>query len=469
MPSYKGSTGVYEDEMLVVDLPFMERVREKVTTICGRPDVIDRAADEPDHDLKLTRFHLPHLAETSQVLRRGVEETSGPARLFERIRPPSDGASDLDRLLFLLRLDFAKRNGGWVPEMGKDRKVGTVTGLPHLSGGLGPTALSYPKPVPAGTYVQAADRELGNGVRVGMIDTKLFRNPADPRLPLPASQVEIDAADLATLVAPTPHWLGHGVFGLGLIAAQAPAITIVYRGVLDDEHARATSWDVARAIVAMRDKGIQILNLSLGVVTEDGQEPLVLARAIQQFGRSAIIVAAAGNHGDPAEIPLPQDERWPKITPSSAAYPGADRAVVAVGALDGIKVASFSPKVSWVQFFAEGGRQVSTYLTGSVAIRRSPADDPLVYDAVDPGDEAVEFNGFAEWAGTSMSSAVISGRLAALTATTPGRDPFAALERLAEEAQTGSPSITAPTGGSTTIRLAQDSEAAEEKWRRLEE
>lgn len=460
MPSYKGSTGVYEDEMLVVDLPYMERVREKVTAIGGSPDVIE--CDEANADLKLTRFRLPKLAEMSTALRRAVEDASGPARLFERIRPPSDGASDLDRLLFLLRLDFAKQNGGWVPEMGKDRDVETVTGLPHLSGG----GLSYPKALTTTTYALDANRELGSGVRVGMIDTKLFRNPDRPAFPLPESQLEISSDDRRPPTGTLPHWFGHGLFGLGLIVAQAPAIKVFYRGVLDDEHARAKSWDVAKEIVAMRRNNIHILNLSLGLVTEDGQEPLVLSRAIQQFGRDAVIVAAAGNHGDPAENPTAPDERWPKITPSNAAYPGADRGVVAVGALDQSKVASFSPKVSWLRFFAEGAYQESTYLTGKVAIRRSPAENPLVYDAVEPGDEEVEFNGFAAWAGTSMAATVITGRLAVLTERTKG-DPFAALDLLTEEAKSGQTSVTMP--GSNPVKLADDSEAAEEKWRRLEE
>ena len=46
-----------------------------------------------------------------------------------------------------------------------------------------------------------------------------------------------------------------------------------------------------------RDSGVQVLNLSLGCSTADGQAPMVLERAIAQLTPTMAVVAAAGNHG----------------------------------------------------------------------------------------------------------------------------------------------------------------------------
>lgn len=432
MASYISGTGVYADEKLVVELPYMGRVRELVTKFGGDDGVVDDG--EQSLALNLTRFTLPGLPGMHSTLSRLVEQAKGlPSRLLDQFRPPDPEASDLDRLLFLLRVEFAANNSGWTLRMGKDRDMEAVTGLPHLSGGGG---LTFPEVASAKDYATVEDVRLGRGVRVGVIDTRLFRDPERPDFPLPERQLDIDSGSWLEERDAYPHWAGHGTFVTGLIAAQAPSVTVVYRGVLSDEHARATSWDVAHQIVAMRDKDIQILNLSLGLVTEDGQEPLVLSQALRQLGAGIVVVAAAGNHGggDPDD---PSD-RWPRLTVSDAAYPAAHDGVVAVGALDGAEPAGFTPKVSWIRFYAQGARQVSTYLTGPVEIRRSAKTNPLVFDASVPDDETVEehFSGYAAWAGTSMAAAVVSGRLAALTRYT-GRDPADALELLAKERPNG--------------------------------
>ena len=44
--------------------------------------------------------------------------------------------------------------------------------------------------------------------------------------------------------------------------------------------------------------GTEILNVSLGCYTEDGEPPLVLARAVSVLSPAILLIAAAGNHGD---------------------------------------------------------------------------------------------------------------------------------------------------------------------------
>ena len=51
------------------------------------------------------------------------------------------------------------------------------------------------------------------------------------------------------------------------------------------------TWDVAKAMAEFVGTGVDILNLSFGCYTDDGQPPLVLAKAVSlvspQIGRRA--------------------------------------------------------------------------------------------------------------------------------------------------------------------------------------
>ncbi len=79
------------------------------------------------------------------------------------------------------------------------------------------------------------------------------------------------------------------------------------RRVLADD-GKATSWEVATAIAKLAKTKPDIINLSLVCYTEDGEPPLVLATAIDRVSPETVIVAAAGNHGNPEELEVTEEE-----------------------------------------------------------------------------------------------------------------------------------------------------------------
>ncbi|WP_432477215.1 S8 family peptidase [Nocardioides sp. GXQ0305] len=288
----------------------------------------------------------------------------------------------LDRLLTGLRVGFAATYNGWAPTMGKNRLLGGVVGGGKISHG---GALA-----PAASDRQLAVREArpGRGVRVGVLDTAIRAHPwlAGGWVAAPGDvRPDGDA----------PAAAGHATFVAGLVLQEAPGCVVAARQVLADDGS-ADSWSVAREIVAHGQDGLDVLNLSLFCHTEDGEAPLVLARAIDRLPSETVVVAAAGNYGKEGTLDGPDRPAWP------AALDG----VIAVGATDDAgKTAPFSPAgVPWVDALAPGVNRVSTYLDGTVTFDKG---DPL------------RFEGLASWSGTSFAAASVSGAIAARTV--PGR------------------------------------------------
>jgi membrane-anchored mycosin MYCP len=402
----------YEREEFVVALPYAPAVRDRIQREFGL------ACELTDNrDLNLTLVAPRQLEQAAQVLRRAAAERMAHRdndHILEvvQLRKRQD-TSPLDDLMFCLRYDFAATCAGWIPAMGKNRHLHNVTGAPHLDGGaiLNPVPATVPPPVPE----SAMDR--GHGVRVGVLDTQLY-----PHQDL-AGRYLARPDDLLETRSLYSRFAGHATFIAGLILRHAPAAELQVRHTLDDDHATTTLWDFVHKVMRFRDSGVQILNLSLGCYTADGEPPMVLQRAIQQLAPEIVIVAAAGNHGDPAEYA--QHPVHPFLTPQTAFWPAALDDVLAVGAdldagPDGPRPAPFSPLLPWVTYMAQGEGVLSTYLKGHVDIPR-PA-----------GERPQPFHGYARWSGTSFAAAIVTGELAALTK--PDRSAWQAVAELRERA-----------------------------------
>jgi hypothetical protein len=180
---------------------------------------------------------------------------------------------------------------------------------------------------------------------------------------------------------------GHGTFVTGLVLRQAPSAFIRTERVLGDDgvccelellHGLAR---LQRSAVA-DGTSIDILNLSFGGYTLDDEPSPVLSEALARFGRSTVIVAAAGNHGSNRPF-----------------WPAALKTCVAVGALtsDGAQRTEFSNHGWWVDACAVGENVVGPFLTDT-----TPAGQ--------------QFTGFATWSGTSFAAPWVAGAIAALAA-----------------------------------------------------
>jgi subtilisin family serine protease len=173
---------------------------------------------------------------------------------------------------------------------------------------------------------------------------------------------------------------------------------------------------LAAALLDLPD--VELINLSLGGPTHDDIGLPATEAALQVlFQRKPVpvVVAAAGNgYGD------------------RPYYPAGYKRVIAVGALDppqpniARRRACFSNYGSWVDAWALGVNLRSTFL--SVDARTPPPTPPNCLGFVhDPGT-VFQFRGWAKWSGTSFSTAVVTGSIAATIR--PGIDPTEAAFRL---------------------------------------
>jgi membrane-anchored mycosin MYCP len=292
---------------------------------------------------------------------------------------PEAAGRPLGTRMRLLYQDFRQEFGGWVPTMGKNRRVLPVTGAHTIEGG------GAGSPTAAALNLAPRTGDPGRGVRVGIADTALYAHPwlSGSYQAAPASVWEDQGA------APE-YSVGHAAFVAGLILQRAPGVTLEARRVLG-ENAEADSWDVAKDLVLFARSGLDVLNLSFGCFTEDNRPPLVLSTALDRIGSRVVVVAAAGNHG------ATEYARHPM-------WPAALEQVVAVGATDsaGHRPAwSPDPDLPWVDVVAPGDEVTSTYLMGKVDLRSAG------------GKPDQPFDGYATWSGTSFSAAQVSGAVAA--------------------------------------------------------
>jgi len=422
-----GAIEDYQDNELVVAWPDCDVVTKALTGF-------DVKVSEQDHDerLGLALLTLDNVADA-------VKRLPGHADLVQRVKrakwpsdlPERDGwPSDLDVLLCALREVISARYGGWTPEVGKNRTISPVMGFPHVSGCLDgdPRQLLFADPelIMDGQGWPPRPTEPGHGVQVGLLDTRMYRNPwldggylatADDLLDIPRD------GDL-----PAPE--GHATFIAGLILHQAPGARLTVRRVMGPQ-ALGKVWDVAKAIVQVADKGVDIINLSFGCYTDDGQPPLVLGKAVQLVSRDVLLVAAAGNHGNIEELRAKGDPAaaaaWMEnIKDTTPVWPAAFPEVTAVGATDATgESAPLSPNVPWVDVTTRGVGVESTYLKGLVRLTHpAPGSGPTQ-----------EFDGFACWDGTSFAAGTVSGAVAARIG--PGCDARQALTAVLDDRDSG--------------------------------
>lgn len=339
---------LHEPDQLIVDLQHLPVVKDELEFL--GVSYADSAEGDEDLNLGLARL-------------RDMKDSEGEVM-------------DLDALMAEVRQQVGAKRDGWVPTMAKNRWVETIIGS-----GTKPMAGGSPQ-VPTDDEIphDAPPPGAGQGVRVGIVDTPLFRPDR-------------------FVLGPVSVQAGHSTFVTSLIKRQAPAATVHLRGVLDPVTGKADSWATARAMMALAvEEQIDILNLSLGTYVASGP-PLAISRAIERLTPQVLVVAAAGNHGGFLTLAHGRTSR-------SAVWPAAISPVVAVGAHDADgKRPLWSPNLSWITCTAPGVDVVGSYVEGPVTQG----------EGVTPED----FHGFAKWSGTSFATATVTGAVAARTE--PGR------------------------------------------------
>ncbi len=401
MAIYRGRVEAFHDDQLVVALPDLGVVTGALADLGVRWD--DDHVDKSE-DLGLARIRdLRGVGEAAARLSQPSAIGNGLRRYQQDQADLRYGQhpADLEIVIKALHLRFAQDFPGWKVTIGKNYWSSQVMGHPHFGGGQG-----APKRTDA--ELKLPDSEAGRGVRVGVLDTALF-----PAGILAGHYIGRRDDLLNPGQGEYTVFDGHCAFVSSCILLRAPAAELHLHRVLDSA-GDGSAWAAAVAMAQMARTGLEVVNLSFGeFLTDDNTAPMVLDAAVRRFGPDTVVVAAAANNGDAAEL-TPEQVRA-GIRPNSASYPAALPDVIGVGALDRDgKRAAFTPDPApWIALLAPGVGLVGAYVQGDVVIERTAGDGQLL------GKDRVPFDGKAEWEGNSFAAAVVTGAIAA--GTVPGR------------------------------------------------
>ncbi len=258
------------------------------------------------------------------------------------------------------------------------------------------------------------DTCAGSGVMVSVVDTGWWPEAATSGVSSWLAGVEGDVED----VYPDPsqpdaitHYAGHGTFIAGVVRCLAPSTEVRVEGFLTHGGAIFESEMVAQLVETMA-LGPDIISLSAGTVTRGHGASLAFQVFYENYlsqVKNTVLVAAAGN--DSTRAPF-----WP------AAFPWT----ISVGATNAAGArADYSNFGSWVDLYARGSDLVNAFPTGTYTCSEPPH-----------AGEVRTFKGMAQWSGTSFSTPVVAGLIAARMSAT-GLSARHAAEQLMDEARAG--------------------------------
>jgi len=206
-----------------------------------------------------------------------------------------------------------------------------------------------------------------------------------------------------TLTISSPY-TGHGTFVAGVARCMAPHVTIYVADVFKIAGSALESHMVRKLTEAL-GLDVDIFHLTIAATTRKDIHLIAFGAWLGRLHQSkgVVCVAAAGNNNSKRRC-------WP------AAFPG----VISVGALatDWRSRAGFSNFGRWVDVYAPGTNLINAYTTGVYHCTVSP------YRGTDR-----TFDGLAQWSGTSFSTPIVTGLIAARMSRTGenGKEAAAAL------------------------------------------
>ena len=284
-------------------------------------------------------------------------------------------------------------------------------------------------------YPSVRTDNSGAGIRVYVADTGLLKDAEAghpwlkgvQRAPNPDGTEQawdpagIDLDGVTTI----PPYAGHGTFVAGVIRCLAPHADVMVSNIFQVAGSVLESDLVAELDRALA-WGADVFNLSITAATRLNLSMLSFdnfRRRLQQY-KGAVCIVAAGNDGSPVPV-----------------YPAAYPEMLSVGALgaDWRGRARFSNYGGWVDVYAPGRDLVNAYATGPYECHEYPYKGQIR-----------NFYGMARWSGTSFSTPVVTGLVAARMSRTGETGQEAAAALLAEARANAVPGVGAilvPEGG----------------------
>lgn len=247
-------------------------------------------------------------------------------------------------------------------------------------------------PVPPVRAACGCDRPCdGAGVSVGLVDTGWITG-AD-RAHTWLAGVTGDA-ELTVVNGEIREYGGHGTFGAGCIRVAAPKAKVHVEGTLTRTGAVYESDLAAQLVDALR-RNPDVLVFTFATPTRNNETlaSLDLLYETEISKRENLVVLAPANN-DSVDTPN---------------YPAAYDWVTGVGALsaDGGARADYSNFGPWVDVYAPGTDLVNAYATGTLVCKEEPNVDVRR-----------DFAGMASWSGTSFSTPLVAGMIAARMSST---------------------------------------------------
>lgn len=409
-------------------------IKDQVATIKSAFDELDRPLrivevhggvsyiSDAQHLLVLEKY----LDRVREILRqpdeqRNVKPVIDGVVLLQLVPDPAGQPLDLDALI-----DSVEERIG-VDVVAPDHLY-TVAANPN--GEIGPCPATEPQEAYFGIepFPSVSHGDGGAGVRIYVADTGVLpevRQSAWLDTHPWMRGVHGDTDDPLTTGTPPliKPYAGHGSFVAGVMRCVAPEADIFV------EKAFAAGSLLEHELVRRLDdalhRGYDIFHVAVTAPTRKDRPPIGISHWLKRLRdfKGVVCVSPAGNSG--SHLPS-----WP------AAFPG----VVSVGALGGDwrSRASFSNYGGWVDVYAPGRDLINAFATGTYECRNYPYTGKFR-----------EFFGMAKWSGTSFSTPIVTGLIAARMTETgeDGQEAAAAMLKLARsQAIPGVGAILLPYG-----------------------
>lgn len=375
-------------------------------------DLIVRACREKGIRVKAARDHqgnLDFLYEEGVILVRDAYLAQARDILGGEVR---DGFMDGVTVLSLEGVKEDRFSDVVVAVEEIDRRLGAGVATPNHILSITPVVLcpaTEPEEVETGALPDpGVCGGGGEDVLIYVTDTGLLEGAsAHPWLAGVTGQEDSLVTSDASGAATIREYGGHGTFVAGVARCMAPVSAVHVTSDFDTAGVLSEKEIVLRLHRALR-QGADIISLSAGGYTMNDLPLLSFEHFWNRYRhyKGVVMVAAAGNR-------FSRRPFWP------AAFPQ----VVGVGALaaNWRSRAYFSDFGPWVDVYAPGERLVNAFAKGTYVCREPPNDG-----------QVRQFDGMARWSGTSFSTPLVSGLIAARMSRTGENGRLAADALLAE-------------------------------------